>query len=127
MDFTLFSSYDGPETWTVAQYGDVTIRVAEAFDEYRRDTGSWRTRVKYVIEWKGRVVAEGDDLSVPAISAEKPLSWIYSLCAFMGQNRYECELYEEYGDEHKAAIDDGLADALSLLELELEENYREEL
>ena len=127
MDFTLFTSYDGPETWTVAQYGDATIRVAEAFDEYIRDTGSWRTRVKYVIEWKGRVVAEGDDLSVPAISAEKPLSWIYSLCAFMGQNRYESELYEEYGDEHKAAIDDGLDDALTLIELELEENYREEL
>ena len=65
MDFTLFTSYDGPETWTVAQYGDVTVRVAEAFDEYQRDTGSWRTRVKYTIEWKGRVVAEGDDLSVP--------------------------------------------------------------
>jgi hypothetical protein len=127
MDFTLFTSYDGPETWTVATYGDATIRVAEAFDEYIRDTGSWRTRVKYVIEWKGRVVAEGDDLSVPAMSAEKPLSWIYSLCAFMGQDRYECEIYDEYGDEHRAAIDDGLADALSLLELELEENYREEL
>ena len=115
MDFTLFSSYDGPETWTVAQYGDATIRVAEAFDEYIRETGSWRTRVKYTIEWKGKIVADGDDLSVPAISAEKPLSWIYTLCAFMGQDRYECEIYDEYSDEHKEAINDGLDDALTLI------------
>lgn len=127
MDFTLFSSYDGPQVWTVATYGVATVRVAEAFDEYQRDTGTWRTRVKYIIECKGRVVAEGDDLSVPAMSAEKPLSWIYSLCSFMGMDRYECEIYDEYGDEHKAAIDDGLDYALSLLGLTLEEDYREEL
>lgn len=77
-------------------------------------------RIRYVIKWKNKITETGRDLFVPSMWNENTVEVLETLIGFMGNSQMDSDIWEEYTQAHKNALEDGMYDEMQYCSSELQ-------
>lgn len=77
-------------------------------------------QIKYVIKWKGIITETNNDLYIPSMWNENMVEILETLLAFMGNSQWDSDIWEEYNQAHKDALEDGMYEEMQYCIIELQ-------
>ena len=117
----IYTEYFG-EDRTILESGNLWISIQE--DGWNNTHEKYR--VKYVIKWKGETTESNNDLYIPHIWNENMVEILETLIAFMGNSERDCDIWHEYSQAHKDALDEGMYEEMqyvaAMLQFAVENN-----
>ena len=99
----IYTEYFG-EDRTILESDNLWISIQEDGWSFRQE----KYRIKYVIKWKNKITETGRDLFVPSMWNENTVEVLETLIRFMGNSEYDSDIWHEYNQAHKDALDEGM-------------------
>lgn len=113
----IYTEYFQDEERTILESDNLWMSVQEDGWSFRQE----KYRIKYVIKWKGNVTEENNDLFIPSMWNENMVEVLETLIGFMGNLPHDnSELWAEYNQAHKDALEDGMYEEMQYCIIELQ-------
>ena len=117
----IYTEYFG-EDRTILESDNLWISIQEDGWSFRQE----KYRIKYVIKWKNKITETGRDLFVPSMWNENTVEVLETLIRFMGNSEYDSDIWHEYNQAHKDALEDGMHEEMqyvaAMLQFAVENN-----
>jgi hypothetical protein len=99
----IYTEYFG-EDRTILESDNLWISVQEDGWSFHQE----KYRIKYVIKWKDIITETNNDLYIPSMWNENMVDVLETLIGFMGNSQIDCDIWHEYAQAHKDALEDGM-------------------
>lgn len=118
----IYTEYFQDEDRTILESDNLWISVQENGWSLTHE----KYRIKYVIKWKGQLTETGTDLFIPSLWNENMVEVLETLIGFMGNSKADCDIWHEYAQAHKDALEDGMYEEMqycgAMLQFAVENN-----
>jgi hypothetical protein len=99
----IYTEYFG-EDRTILESDNLWISVQEDGWSFHQE----KYRIKYVIKWKDIITETNNDWYIPSMWNENMVDVLETLIGFMGNSQIDCDIWHEYAQAHKDALEDGM-------------------
>jgi hypothetical protein len=112
----IYTEYFQDEDRTILESDNLWISVQEDGWNYKHE----KYRIRYVIKWKGQLTETGTDLFIPSPWSENMVEVLETLIAFMGNSEMDSDIWHEYNQAHKDALENGMYEEMQYCSIELQ-------
>lgn len=112
----IYTEYFQKQDRTILESGNLWVSVQEQGWSFRQK----KYRIRYVIKWKNEIVDTATELFVPSLWNENTVEVLETLIAFMGNSEMDCDIWHEYSQTHKDALDDGMYNEMQYVQIMLQ-------
>lgn len=112
----IYTEYFQEQDRTILESSNLWISVQEQGWSFRQE----KYRIRYVIKWKGQLTETGTDLFIPSPWSENMVEVLETLIAFMGNSEMDSDIWHEYNQAHKDALENGMYEEMQYCSIELQ-------